>query len=190
MSKEHWSCCCWSSFADQPEPRTSNAQRLILLVVLTIAWIATICGAGSCADFAGIASSVGRCPGPAQGPAQPGCPLSPVPLARSGRFAVCLGQLLDGRANPCPASFAVDGGRTGRHRPSPWSALAPEVSCRPSGRASAHSRMHVVTTWRRILCPRMIRRPSSALPPARLGPSETHVFRVSRRRVSFGRATS
>jgi hypothetical protein len=42
----------WSSFADLPDPRTGNAQRHNLLDLLTIALMATICGAESCVDFA------------------------------------------------------------------------------------------------------------------------------------------
>src|SRR4051794_30222951 len=39
-------------FADLPDPRTGNATRHNLLEVLTIALIASICGAESCVDFA------------------------------------------------------------------------------------------------------------------------------------------
>src|SRR3954454_25106513 len=39
-------------FADLPDPRTGNATRHNLLEVLTIALVASICGAESCVDFA------------------------------------------------------------------------------------------------------------------------------------------
>ena len=42
-------------FADLPDPRTGNARRHELLEVLTIALVASICGAESCVDFADFA---------------------------------------------------------------------------------------------------------------------------------------
>jgi predicted transposase YbfD/YdcC len=45
----------WSSLSNIPDPRTGNAQRHKLLDVLTIALVASICGAESCVDFADFA---------------------------------------------------------------------------------------------------------------------------------------
>jgi predicted transposase YbfD/YdcC len=45
----------WSSLATLPDPRTGNAQRHKLLDLLTIALVASICGAESCVDFADFA---------------------------------------------------------------------------------------------------------------------------------------
>jgi predicted transposase YbfD/YdcC len=42
-------------FADLPDPRTGNATRHNLLELLTIALVASICGAESCVDFADFA---------------------------------------------------------------------------------------------------------------------------------------
>lgn len=42
-------------FAELPDPRTGNARRHELLEVLTIALVASICGAESCVDFADFA---------------------------------------------------------------------------------------------------------------------------------------
>ena len=42
-------------FADLPDPRTGNAKRHNLLEMLTIALVASICGAESCTDFADFA---------------------------------------------------------------------------------------------------------------------------------------
>jgi predicted transposase YbfD/YdcC len=42
-------------FADLPDPRTGNAKRHNLLELLTIALVASICGAESCTDFADFA---------------------------------------------------------------------------------------------------------------------------------------
>ncbi len=47
-----WMDAC---FADLPDPRTGNALRHSLLEVLTIALIASVCGAESCVDFADFA---------------------------------------------------------------------------------------------------------------------------------------
>ncbi len=45
----------WSRLAQLPDPRTGNARRHKLLDVLTIALVASICGAESCVDFADFA---------------------------------------------------------------------------------------------------------------------------------------
>ena len=42
-------------FGDVPDPRTGNAQRHCLLDILTIALVASVCGAESCVDFAEFA---------------------------------------------------------------------------------------------------------------------------------------
>lgn len=42
-------------FRDMPDPRTGNAQRHDLLDILTIALVASVCGAESCVDFAEFA---------------------------------------------------------------------------------------------------------------------------------------
>jgi predicted transposase YbfD/YdcC len=47
-----WLAAC---FAAMPDPRTGNARRHELLEVLTIALVASICGAESCVDFADFA---------------------------------------------------------------------------------------------------------------------------------------
>ena len=39
-------------FRDMPDPRRGNAQRHDLLDILTIALVASVCGAESCVDFA------------------------------------------------------------------------------------------------------------------------------------------
>jgi predicted transposase YbfD/YdcC len=45
----------WSNLARLPDPRTGNARRHKLLDLLTIALVASICGAESCVDFADFA---------------------------------------------------------------------------------------------------------------------------------------
>jgi predicted transposase YbfD/YdcC len=45
----------WSSLAKLPDPRTGNARRHKLLDVLTIALVASVCGAENCVDFADFA---------------------------------------------------------------------------------------------------------------------------------------
>lgn len=45
----------WSSLAALPDPRTGNAQKHKLLDILTIALVASICGAESCVDYADFA---------------------------------------------------------------------------------------------------------------------------------------
>lgn len=42
-------------FGDIPDPRRGNAQRHDLLDILTIALVASVCGAESCVDLAGFA---------------------------------------------------------------------------------------------------------------------------------------
>ena len=42
-------------FREMPDPRTGNAQRHDLLDILTIALVASVCGAESCVDFAEFA---------------------------------------------------------------------------------------------------------------------------------------
>ena len=39
-------------FREMPDPRSGNAQRHDLLDILTIALVASVCGAESCVDFA------------------------------------------------------------------------------------------------------------------------------------------
>ena len=39
-------------FREMPDPRRGNAQRHELLDILTIALVASVCGAESCVDFA------------------------------------------------------------------------------------------------------------------------------------------
>ena len=41
-------------FRDMPDPRSGNARRHSLLDILTIALVASVCGAESCVDFAGF----------------------------------------------------------------------------------------------------------------------------------------
>ena len=45
----------WSRLSELPDPRTGNAQKHNLLDILTIALVASICGAESCVDFADFA---------------------------------------------------------------------------------------------------------------------------------------
>lgn len=47
--------CLITIFRDIPDPRTGNAQRHDLLDILTIALVASVCGAESCVDFAEFA---------------------------------------------------------------------------------------------------------------------------------------
>lgn len=42
-------------FRDMPDPRSGNARRHGLLDILTIALVASVCGAESCVDFAELA---------------------------------------------------------------------------------------------------------------------------------------
>ncbi|MCC7320723.1 MAG: transposase family protein, partial [Rubellimicrobium sp.] len=43
-------------FRDLPDPRTGNEQRHDLLDILTIALVASVCGAEPCVDFAEFAA--------------------------------------------------------------------------------------------------------------------------------------
>jgi hypothetical protein len=45
----------WSRLAELPDPRNGNARRHNLLDILTIALVASVCGAESCVDFADFA---------------------------------------------------------------------------------------------------------------------------------------
>jgi hypothetical protein len=45
----------WSSLAELPDPRNGNARRHKLLDLLTIALVASVCGAEICVDFADFA---------------------------------------------------------------------------------------------------------------------------------------
>ena len=47
--------CLMTIFGDIPDPRRGNARRHELLDILTIALVASICGAESCVDFAEFA---------------------------------------------------------------------------------------------------------------------------------------
>lgn len=125
----------WLSLADVPDPRTGNAQRHNLLDVLTMALVATICGAESCVDFADFARDREalfrdflELPG--------GLPshdtfsrvfrlLDPAP------FAACLAQFLHGLGEGGPGVVAIDG----------------KTMRRSFDRAAGRSALHVVAAF-------------------------------------------
>ena len=125
----------WSSFAELPDPRTGNAQRHNLLDVLTIALMATLCGAESCVDFADFGrdrEALFR-----EFLALPGGLPSHDTFSRLFRlldpaaFAGYFGRFLDALGEAGPGVIAIDG----------------KTMRRSFDRAAKRSALHVVTAF-------------------------------------------
>ncbi len=122
----------WSSLAELPDPRNGNARRHSLLDILTIALIASICGAESCVDFARDRETLFRdfleLPG--------GMPSHDTfsrlfRLLDPAAFATCFAAFLDGLGADGAGVIAIDG----------------KTMRRSFDRAAGRSPLHVVTAF-------------------------------------------
>ncbi len=125
----------WSSLADVPDPRSGNAQRHKLLDILTIALVASICGAESCVDFADFArdrEALFR-----EFLELPAGPPSHDTFSRVFRlldpsaFATCFQSFLDALGEDSAGVVAIDG----------------KTLRRSFDRAAGRSALHVVTAF-------------------------------------------
>jgi predicted transposase YbfD/YdcC len=125
----------WARLAELPEPRTGNARRHKLLDILTIALVASICGAESCvdiADFARDREALFR-----EFLELPGGPPSHDTFSRLFRlldpaaFAGCFAAFLDDLGADGAGVLAIDG----------------KTLRRSFDRAAGRSALHVVTAF-------------------------------------------
>lgn len=85
-----WSDAC---FAELPEPRSGNATRQDLIEAMTIALVASVCGAETCVDFADFACDRERL----------------FRLLDPAAFGACFGRLVDGLGQDGRGVVAIDG---------------------------------------------------------------------------------
>ena len=122
-------------FSDCPDPRTGNATRHDLLDVLTIALVASICGAESCVDFADFGRDRERLFREFLTLAN-GLPSHDTfsrlfRLLDPAAFAACFGRFLDGLGEAGRGVLAMDG----------------KTLRRSFNRAASTSALHVVTAF-------------------------------------------
>jgi len=126
-------------FAALPDPRTGNATRHDLLEVLTIALVASICGAESCVDFADFARDREALFRDFL-KLEHGLPSHDTfsrlfRLLDPAAFAGCFAGFLDGLGEAGRGVLAIEGKTLRRsfvvpHRPRPWQS-SPPLPARP-----------------------------------------------------------
>jgi hypothetical protein len=106
-------------FSDLPDPRTGNATRHDLIEVVTIALVASVCGAESCVDFADFARDRERLFWDFL-KLENGLPSHDTfsrvfRLLDPAAFGACFARFLDGLGQDGQGVVAIDG-KTGSHR--------------------------------------------------------------------------